>query len=87
MIKKFNITQGQFDALRSAVESHGFNITGTSGPLTGLPYSIQGEFAYDPTLSVLTLTIKNKPFWMTGDSIWHQIVPVITQVGGTLYAG
>ena len=87
MIKRFNVAPNQFDLLRKAVESHGFNITGTSGPLTGLPYGIEGQFAYDVDMGVLTLTIKSKPFWMQEGTIWHQIVPAITQVGGTLYAG
>ena len=87
MIKRFNLTPTQFSTLRSAVESHGFNITGTSGDLTGLPHGIEGKFDYEEGVGLLTLTITSKPFWMTEATIWHQIVPAITQVGGTLYAG
>jgi hypothetical protein len=83
--KQFNLTPNQFELLRGAVQSHGFNITGTSGDLTGLPYGIKGEFSFESGAGLLTLTITSKPFWMSDTTIWHQIVPAILAVGGTLH--
>jgi hypothetical protein len=77
---RFVLTDAQFDLLKSAVQSRGFTITGTSGNIVGLPYGIKGNFTYKG--NVLSLNVTSKPFWVPMNKIWDQIVPAIHAVGG-----
>lgn len=81
--KQFKITRAQIEALRDLIPA---TMKG-SAPIDSGEIDhdgVRGSFLFQENVSMLTVTIIDKPRWMMESSIWKRITNAIADVGGSV---